>query len=382
MDDYGARLNMFTATPLIASALHDVMNKFAQGQLVVYGCDDLPLRTNEDAQLTEALRHSLIDGSRYALLRPDLTLRWLGPEHVIKQTAEGAKLRWDMTADELNEETKDIIRTWVLVYDDRYETYQATVRLNHKGTITVCNGVSRNVQDVVLEPQVTEHSFGRVPLFCLNNRSIVDFVMAKQEEFIRVENNRQMAGYTSGYVQRVVKPLGNVEDIAMAANSGYAQSSNETIMMAERFEFVESPGNAIANQTLLLEDIRETIKHLVNLSGLTWSKPVQASGASKQFEVMGLDASLTALGRSLTEFWQEVLRTAAQDELVDVSGYDDFSFDTIDSLLDILAKAKTLADDLAPTALTQLRLKTSKALAEGCSLSISNTIEAEIAGSN
>ena len=384
-EDYSARLNMFVYTPVIASALDDLMNKFAQGQLKVYSqtptVQVLPARIDEESQLRHALRNALTDGCYYAMIRPDRSLRWLSRESVIKQTATGAKLRWDTQYTSLGESQPTVYRTWTLVYADRYEYVTAEVRLSPKGKITaldIGNGmVTNGLADLDLPMTVVPHSFGRVPLFKLSTGSIAELAMTQQEQYIRVENSRQMAGYTSGYVQRVFTPLNDGSNAGVEVDLGI-KTGNEYTLTGQNFQFVESPGTAVANQTKLLEDIRLTIKQLVNISGLSWTGPIQASGVSKGYEVESLEASLTAYGLKVTQFWQEILRTLDPSAQYDCSGYDDFSFDTADNALDLLAKAIAVEEQLAPTAMQQLRLQASKTIAEGCSLSISKDIEAEV----
>lgn len=385
---YNKRISMFTFTPLISTSLSNLIDRFAQGQVVVSNCGSLLLesgmRQDEGKFLASMLNTALID-SKVGLLtvatgenkKFSISNRVVLDDNVLAYSPEdnSYKLRFITTHIDLMSGEESFNYEWIIIKGTTLSIYNA---------YRVKKGEDPG-DETLLTPTTVLVNLLPVHIHWLHipsNKSVVALCLPKQKEHIRIENSRATAAYAAGYIQRVFTPVETPDAALGPLLSQRPDTGNEHVMIADKFEFVEMKGSSLYAQGLVLEDIRRAIKHMVALSGLSWTEaPTQTSGVSKDIENESIEASLVAYGNLVIKFWQSVLTEYALlfgECIPEVSGYDDFSMETSGNALSVLERAVSLSAYIAPTAIKQASLVASKAISEGGRQSLMSRIEEEI----
>lgn len=385
---YNKRISMFTYTPLISTSLSNLVDRFAQGQVVVSNCGSLILesgiRQDEGKFLSNMLTTALID-SRVGLMTIatgegksyTISNRVVLDDNVLVYSPESNsyKLRFITKCVDLMSGAESFNYEWIIVEGTSVSIYQA---------YKVEKGKEPS-DEILLQPASVVSNLLPVTIHWLHipsNKSVVSLCLPKQKEHIRIENSRATAAYAAGYIQRVVTPVETPDAALGPLLSQRPDTGNEHVIVADRFEFAEMKGSSLYSQGLVLEDIRRAIKHMVALSGLSWTEaPTQTSGVSKDIENESIESSLVAYGNLVIKFWQSILTEYAVlfgECIPEVSGYDDFSMETSGNALSVLERAVSLSAYIAPTALKQASLVASKAISEGGRQSLMSRIEEEI----
>jgi hypothetical protein len=394
---YKLRLDQFIYTNVISSAIDEIVNKFSQATLVV----------DEATPILETVRqHIYEEQDEIGLLCQILRNLLVWPKLFILVDIKG-QLDSDSLEDQLENgyvPVLDIIcPTSVLVYQEgkyckiremeEVVGIDGEVTTNFVWTIYTPNEAYRYEYtgdfdtlptELVLVPKVIYHNQGRLPVFefCLEKSSLVENLYKMQEKYTLIENGLFAAAYASNTIQKVYTPVKT--DASTIESDDDIRAGNEYILKAEKFEFVEIKGDSLKVQAEILDNLKQNIKHIACLSGLSFTnKPASnASGYSKEMEFEHQESSLAAYGKVICGIYQTLLNHIqglyGEPQVVNISGLDNFSLATTTSILADLKEAVALKDELSPTALAALRTKASLSLAEGSSNEIIAKITSEI----
>jgi hypothetical protein len=399
-DIYQARLNKFTYTNILGSALTQQTTKLSSGSYSISGLEqnsefwdrfreDVDLCKSSELKLLQNLfRESLIyqkvfvhvDKPRLPVqprnrkeeealgVRPYLTLYhaaevidWVEDRSSLQmiKVKQFTKFRESLLSPAIDKVVYTIITPELIL------RYAALVKVV-KGRITAIlkpDGEELTLVDedtqIPLDAAVT-HNFGSIPVLKFelpDELWACNAVYLKAREHLVLDNTRFDAA-SMAYVQRILTPQISPES---DLSSTYVEeetilSGNPFILRAADFQFAEMKGDVLNVLTSLLADLESQVKDTLALGGMSADKvAVEQSGVSKKMDFALQEAVLRAYGALLLAFYQDVLQAVSQaagfsNESISASGFASFDLDSADDLLLKAIELLKLEAFLTPTA--------------------------------
>lgn len=394
-EEYGKRLERFVYTNHFGYAVQRLLSKFSTGQIHVLGIPDSALpdwslirenigvgKQDEKLFLQDLLRRLVIDGAVW--IRAD---RPASPEHITNRTQERAlglrpylvaysplevlaygdgwvKLRrFSRVQTPFGGERYEA--RWEVITNETTTTFTLPVLLNDSGEIRyvlTADGKKPYNEKIPLSGTSVAHGFGRLPLSHIElppESWAGNQVRLKALQHLQIENALTDSAVSAGYVQRVLTPLEETENLAELTVEEEPVSSNSRILRAKSFEFAEIAGSSIRTNAELLEKIGADIRSTVQVTGASVDKAaLERSAASKYADREELSLALIGYGQLIAAVYQDALQMIAPlmdvrpSELA-VTGLDAFELDNLREDLEVGEKlvAAKLESRISPVAL-------------------------------
>lgn len=401
-DIYALRLNKFSYTPIMATAIREFVAKLASAPVHVASDskadafwssfrENTDGRNQDEAELLIHIFSTLLYFGRCHLAvdlpeiesyprslaeqdpksHPYITL--FEPLHVTQWGADWYMTRQIQSIQEPLQPSRQVARWtyWtpeeVAVYECEVETsttYEdgtliSRVKTGEEGWM---NARTVNITTVPLV-KLIRHGYGKAPMVALRLKEELwtgNSVYLKQIQHLRVESSLTDAGTLAGVVQRLytpTPPTPSTDPLKVFQEPDYSdiKNSNAHILIGAGFEYVESEGKAIANLTSLMESIERQINDLVSMGYKTVaSKSTLAqSGTSKEMDMTLLEDSMRTYGKKVAQLYQDALDMVGLAQgtgKATVVGLDTYSVSNLAEMVDTTVKLLPLFAQLPPTA--------------------------------
>jgi hypothetical protein len=398
-DTYQERLAAFTYTPVMSTAIRELCDRLTSSPLYKTGCEgkfwedweelaspgSAPLSEKEfivQSCQTAALYgtcywaitlpgevpESLAEEEEYKLYAK---ARILNPLDVVRTTRDGY-----VTAEliEVEEElVGDFITTLRVTLWGHQDTtiYEIPIKLSPLGEIEgvylADDTVSRWSLELPVEqePLVVPHGLGKpllVPFTLPSNQHIGKVVYLKQLQHLRVDSGYSYTAGQAGSIQKIYTPpaLPPMDDPRVVYEepdySKYNFDGSKTLI-GGGFSFVELKGESLAAQAASLDRIEQQIYALVSKTFASGAKGyLEQSGMSKAIDQIAFNDALKAFGIAFKGSYKRLLTTLAKvsglAEDIGLTGFEDYTQDSLDEMLEKSEKILTLSEAISNKALT------------------------------
>jgi len=360
-DLYNLRRSRFTYTPVLATAVRDLVKKLKTGQLRIESeftpLTDSLANFNSVGFLSELMRLCVLYGECWVLITSN---EFGEPEPVALPPT--SVLNYNLTGDnpwavvksldyESPEEPGEVllVERWVVITPTAVKTYTKPVDNSRPLTLT---------QETSLTYRALPVLRFTVPVELWTAVSCI----TKQRQHVYVENSLTDSA-SNLYIQRVRSnpPVADSDLGETYVNQvTHAVVTSNAHVVEGDFSFVEASGSSVTTNMALLTQIEEQIRGLVSLlqnNGVGRD----TSGESKKYDYSNLADTLTSYGVVLVHAYQHILERMAlvgwgQTVEVAVNGLDSFELSTLGALLE----QSVLLQQLPPLPPTALRLWYSK----------------------
>lgn len=434
-DIYNKRLERFTSTPVLGSAIAKQVSKLLSGTLIIDGIQDNTYleekisnfkekvdgsKKTESTFLTESLSKALKFKKVYACvdkqytnfsplnraqekemgLEPYITL--FTPLEVVGCREESGKVKWIKIRqiEQISEPfTKEKTRIrWTFITSNIVLRYSLLVSLSEEGTIKSYWDEKEEEQpynpdyEVPIE-LIVEHGLSTSPIVILevpDELWVGNLAYQKAREHLEIDNQIIDIATSTSYIQRVFVPRDPVEygDDPTATFSedeiSSIKSSNKHLLVGKDFIFAEMQGFAITNLRERQKQIEQQIQDIVSFGGVSAEKgAVQQSGVSKSMDYTNQETVLKQYGQLLTDYYQDVLQLVSkfyipEESEISVSGYDEFNLDTLEDTIEVMPKLLAMKEVIAPTTMELYIKKLNNLLNKNISSEKAQAVEFEI----
>jgi hypothetical protein len=394
-DSYMRRLRLAKYHPVVGSAINEVLSKFETGVFSIDGEENVATearRINESLggiqYLSEILRKLLKYQHLYVVIEPvkvsgNLTslaqqkkafadylpnISVYTPYSVVSEGDDWFKVilkRQKTTPDETYYEYTIRYVMPEGIYNFTFQSDVNDVSFRLPGEVEFSTGDSLEITPIFTPSLKLGYYFKQsLP----DEKYFIESVMDLQIAYAEILNAQYDAARDAGVHQKWYEPVeDNVDDIPEEMSEGQVVANN-TLFKAKKFAIAEIEGTCISTQQTLLDSIIKNIKHTISLSGLSFNdKSQNASGVSKRFELIQLEATLKAYGVIMTQLYQGILKFVlvlkgySQTEVdgLSITGLDTFDVDNADITLSYLKQMKDIDFSIFPQPLINfLVLKT------------------------
>lgn len=394
-DVYQLRLDKFSYTPVMSTAVREFTAKLVSSPIVVSGADsdfwarfreNLDRSGSDESEVLNQILSKLLYFGRVFIGcdRPalgfvprsqaevpdtaDPFIVLYEPLHVINQ-GKGWYLTRQIVEDNQPTVSRKILRFqyWT---ETEIATYEIECQVDEYGKVTRVKKPLRNgyPSPKTLIPRVGEpvrHGLGRNPMLELVlpvEMWVGNLAYLKQLQHTRIESSWTDAGTVAGTVQRVYTPPAPVptDDPRILLEQPKYQDLDFTgshVLVGAGFKFEESSGSAIGALTSQLATIEQQIRELVSMGYLNHQAASQ-SGAAKEVDMSLITDTMRSYGKKVARLYQDVLQLVArmvnQDpDAISVQGLEDYSVDTLDKMVDLTIKMLPIVDSF-PDLVTQI----------------------------
>jgi hypothetical protein len=347
---YNNRLSKFVYTNLIGDLIRDYAARLAKGKVVVEG--DLDSRWARVIPNLDGRGSSVLELAK--IIVEDLMQFGESWYHIDRGVTSGETALEDLQRGSLpygvrldpasicdyEEGTQGLewVR-WKTTAEKRSPFGGGQTTIENRWFVATREGVqvwaSRNRDtSAYLETEVY-HGLGVVPVAYLREPSlwVASQARLKAVQHLNIENGLTDTATIAGYIQRIFTPSRAVtENADTLVDEDYAASlrdlktSNNHLLIGERFDFAEAQGRSIQSVSALLDKIERQIRDIVSLGGVYESQGTVQSGRSKEVEYQLSNEQLLRFGQSVKRQLGQVLTLLEARlgiaPLVSVSGLD------------------------------------------------------------
>ncbi len=431
---YQTRLDKFTYSNILGSAISQLANKFSNGSVHLEGAkpesfwDDFRENTDgqgrTEKQLTSKLLSELIaNGSVF--VHVDKPKSYVTPISAAQEAQLGLTPNlviysalqvpsWGETAGQLDwlkicqitEDATDPLRkpvmkaTWTFIDQDEIARYSAYVKIKDGKIKAILDEFGEEIDSAApdvfinLESDPIQHGFKSLPVTRIKLPDAIwsgNQAYPKAEECLRLECHRYDL-LSASYLQRTYKPVqtpdNDLDNTYADGKSKPLPTGLQYVLEVDSFTWNEPTGAIIEPLNLTLEQAEKQIRTLLAVGGaFVQEAATQVSGASKEMDFSIEDTRLAAYGGIVTDSLQDIyqLVATAQGYSTDlsVSGLDVFGDDRLEDLIANLSRLLTidmaaLELTLTPTLFLIIREKLMSFLVSNLTPLEKTTIQAEL----